>query len=107
MKKVKKLTSTLPAFLVGAVFLLVSSQAFALTGSQYRKEAKISLSQGRKIAQKAYHSKIVDQELEKEGGGSGLRYSFDIRHGKTVHEVGVDAKMGKVLENSVGGPNAD
>ena len=40
-----------------------------------------------------------DQELEKEGGGTGLRYSFDVAsHGKTI-EVGVDAVTGKVLEN--------
>lgn len=32
--------------------------------------------------------------------GSGLRYSFDIRQGKVVHEVGVDAADGEVLENS-------
>jgi uncharacterized membrane protein YkoI len=39
--------------------------------------------------------------LEKEKGGSGLRYSFDIKNGSVVHEVGVDAKTGKILENSV------
>jgi len=107
MNKREKLTFTLPALLVGAAFLLVSSQAFALAGSQYKNEAKDTLQQARQIAQKACSGKIVDQELEKEGGGSGLRYSFDIRHGKTVHEVGIDAKTGKVLENSVEGPNAD
>lgn len=46
-------------------------------------------------------------ELEKERGGSGLRYSFDVKDGKTTHEVGVDAKTGKVLEDSVEGPNSD
>jgi hypothetical protein len=45
--------------------------------------------------------------LEREKGGSGLRYSFDIsRHGVT-HEVGVDTVTGKVLENSVEGPHPD
>lgn len=103
----KKINSLLARLFVGATFLLFSSQAFALTGSQYSKEAKISLSQARQIAQKACPGKIVNEELEKESGGSGLRYSFDIQLGKTVHEVGVDAKTGKVLENSVEGPNAD
>ncbi len=42
-----------------------------------------------------------------EKGGSGLRYSFDIRHGKVTQEVGVDAKTGKLLENAPEGPNAD
>jgi hypothetical protein len=33
--------------------------------------------------------------------GSGLRYSFDIKNGSVVHEVGVDAKNGQIIENSV------
>jgi uncharacterized membrane protein YkoI len=68
---------------------------------QFGSQAKIALKQAKKIALKTYHGKIVSEELEKEHGGSGLRYSFDIRHGKVTHEVGVDAKTGKVLENSV------
>jgi len=38
--------------------------------------------------------------LEEERGGSGLRYSFDIKNNKVTYEVGVDAKTGKVLENA-------
>ncbi len=107
MKKMKKALFTFPAFLAGVAFLLASSQAFALTGSRYTKEAKVSLQQARQTAEKAFQGKIVSQELEKEGGGTGLRYSFDIKKGKSVHEVGVDAKTGKILENSLEGPNAD
>ena len=59
------------------------------------------------IALKAHPGKITDEELEQEKGGSGLRYSFDIRKGKVTREVGVDAKTGKVLENAPEGPNAD
>ncbi len=106
MNAIKKLGSAFPAF-AAAAFLLVSSQAFALTGGQYSKEAKVTLQQARQIAQKAYHGKIVKEELEKEEGGSGLRYSFDIKKGRTTHEVGVDAATGKVVENSTEGPNAD
>lgn len=107
MKKMKKAFFTFPAFLAGAIFLLASTQAFALTGSQYSRKAKVTLQQAQQIAEKAFQGKVVSQELEKEGGGSGLRYSFDIKKGKVVHEVGVDAKTGKVLENSPEGPNAD
>ena len=64
------------------------------------KQANISLQQARQIALKAFPGEIIDEELEKEPGGSGLRYSFDIRHGTLVHEVGIDAADGKVLENS-------
>lgn len=70
-------------------------------------QAKITMSQARAIALKAKPGKITSVDLEKEGGGSGLRYSFDIVQGKVTHEVGVDAKTGKVLENKVEGPNAD
>jgi uncharacterized membrane protein YkoI len=70
-----------------------------LKGHQLAAQAKITLAQARAIALKARPGKITDEELEKEGGGSGLRYSFDVvSHGKTV-EVGVDAMTGKVLEN--------
>jgi hypothetical protein len=44
---------------------------------------------------------------EKESGGSGLRYSFVIRLGELKHEVGVDAKTGEVLENSIEGEHSD
>lgn len=76
-------------------------------GQKYAKDAKISLDQARAIALKTYAGEIVSQELEKEKGGSGLRYSFDIKNGKVTHEVGVDAKTGKVLENSVEGAQHD
>jgi uncharacterized membrane protein YkoI len=50
---------------------------------------------------------ITDQELEKESGGTGLRYSFDIKSKGKIFEVGVDARTGKVLENDAEGPDAD
>ena len=78
-----------------------STRSSQLDGARYLKEAKVTLVNARAIALKAWDGKIIAQELEKERGGSGLRYSFDIRKGKTVHEVGVDAKTGKVLENSI------
>ena len=65
------------------------------------------MAEARLIALKAHPGKITDEELEKEKGGSGLRYSFDIRHGKVTQEVGVDARTGKVLENAPEGPNPD
>ena len=80
---------------------------FAFSGSRYAKEAKVSIAQARAIATKACPGKIVDEELEKEAGGSGLRYSFDIKQAGDTKEVGVDAKTGKVLEDSTEGPNAD
>ena len=81
--------------------------AFAYTGQEFAGEAKISLEQARTIALKAHSGKVIDEELEQEKGGSGLRYSFDIRQGKVTQEVGVDAKTGEVLENAPEGKNPD
>jgi uncharacterized membrane protein YkoI len=67
----------------------------------------VTLKEARDIAMKAHPGRITDQELEKEGGGSGLRYSFDIKNGAKTFEVGVDAMSGKVLENKTEGPNPD
>jgi uncharacterized membrane protein YkoI len=76
-------------------------------GRQFAKDAKISLDDARRIAQKACAGVIVAEELEHERGGSGLRYSFDIRKDGIIREVGVDSVTGAVLENSQEGPHPD
>jgi uncharacterized membrane protein YkoI len=63
-------------------------------------KTKISMPEARAFALKAYPAKIVKEELEHEGGGSGLRYSFDRRRGTRWREVGIDAMTGRVLENT-------
>lgn len=95
--------------LLALVLTVATANAFAYTGEKFAKEAKISMEKARAIALKAFPGKIVDEELEKENGGSGLRYSFDIKSGKSAktQEVGVDAMSGKVLENDPEGPNPD
>lgn len=79
----------------------------AFTGHELSGQAKVSLEQARAIALKARPGQITDQELEKEKGGTGLRYSFDVKVQKAVYEVGVDAKTGKLLENKKEGPHPD
>ncbi|MGH8274823.1 MAG: PepSY domain-containing protein [Gammaproteobacteria bacterium] len=95
--------SLFSAMIVGALGLMISlsTLAHAYPGQkEYGKEATISLQQAEKVALKTFPGKIVSEELEKEKGGSGLRYSFDVGDGKAVHEIGIDAKTGAVLENS-------
>jgi uncharacterized membrane protein YkoI len=77
----------------------------AYTGEELAKDAKLTLLEARAIALKVFPGKVTDEELEKEEGGSGLRYSFDIKNGSVTHEVGVDAKTGKLLENNDEGPH--
>ena len=92
---------------VCATILFSATAAVAYTGEDLAPQAKVSLDKARAIAIKARPGQITDQELEKEKGGSGLRYSFDVKNGKTTYEVGVDAKTGKVLENKAEGPDPD
>ena len=102
-KAVKLFLSTAAA----VTFLADASSAMAYTGQELAKDAKISIKQARAIALKAHPGEITDQELEKERGGSGLRYSFDIKRGAITQEVGVDARTGRVLENKKEGPHPD
>lgn len=103
----RKTIGLLAAGVVAMAAASAPAVAAQLDGAQYQKDAKVSLVHARAIAQKAFAGKIVAEELEKESGGSGLRYSFDIKRGDVTHEVGVDAKTGKLLENSVEGSDAD
>ena len=90
-----------------AILAVGAAVGLAYTGEELAKDANVTLAEARAIALKTFPGKITDEELEKEKGGSGLRYSFDIKKGRVIHEVGVDAKTGRVLENSVEGPQAD
>lgn len=49
------------------------------------------MAQATTIALKAHPGQITDRELEEEGGGSGLRYAFDIKSNGKTAEIGVDA----------------
>ncbi|HYK78477.1 MAG TPA: PepSY domain-containing protein [Micropepsaceae bacterium] len=99
------------ATILGALTLIASlagaSIASAYSGEELAKTAKVTLDEARAIALKARPGTVTDQELEKEKGGSGLRYSFDIKDGKTTYEVGIDAQTGKVLENAAEGAHPD
>ncbi len=93
-----------------ALLLTVSPLASAqglYPGMRLAHEAKVTLLQAKAIALRTVPGKIVSQELERERGGSGLRYTFDIKAGLQTREVGVDAKSGRVLENVVEGKNRD
>ena len=94
-------------FVAGALLAAASPAALAYSGQELEKAAKITMQQASTIAAKARPGKITDRELERERGGSGLRYSFDVKSHGVTYEVGVDALTGKVLENKTEGPNPD
>jgi hypothetical protein len=67
---------------IGAAGVLMSlAPAFAYTGEQLSKEAKVSIAEARAIALKAHPGKIVDEELEREGGGI-VRHQERRRHAR-------------------------
>jgi uncharacterized membrane protein YkoI len=98
--------STLAMALVAAA-AQAAAPSTAYAGHELAGQAKIGLEQAQAVALKARPGAVTDRELEKEAGGSGLRWSFDIKNGGKTFEVGVDAKTGKVLENKAEGPHPD
>ena len=92
--------------------LIAGGAAYAKPVTHYQGErlasiAHVTLTEAQQIALKARPGVITDRELEKEAGGSGLRYSFDIKAGGKTFEVGVDAQTGAVLENGAEGAHPD
>lgn len=83
-----------------AVAAGISTAAYAATDTGAQSGARLTMQQARSEALNQVHGKIKSAELEKEAGGSGLRYSFDIQTSHGLREVGIDAVSGKVLENS-------
>lgn len=88
-----------------------AAQAFAAatpySGHELASQAKVQLAQAEAIAATVRPGRITARELEKEAGGSGLRWSFDVRSKGKTFEVGVDAQTGKVLENKAEGSHPD
>ena len=103
MRKLITVTAVALMFATGAA----AAAGKPFVGAKLLPSAKVSLAQARKTALAAHPGVITDQELEKEGGGTGLRYSFDIKGKGKTFEVGVDARTGKLLENKAEGPNPD
>jgi len=65
---------------------------------------KLSMAQARAIALKIAPGRVKDAEYEYEG--HGWRYSFDIAQGARIHEIGVDAMNGAIVEDSFERPGA-
>ena len=99
--------TTTACSLAVAGLLAATAAANAYTGQNLASHARVTMARATQIALHARPGKITDRELESEGGGSGLRYSFDVRASGIVYEVGVDAKTGAVLENDREGAHPD
>ena len=107
MKSILNLAAVISFTAIGSLAIAAPAKHSGYTGQKLAAKAKVTMAQARAIALKAHPGRITDQELENEGGGSGLRYSFDIVSGGKTFEVGVDAANGAVLENKAEGKNPD
>jgi uncharacterized membrane protein YkoI len=97
MKRIQKLA--LLAASVGCIAAFVGG-ALAAPAAPH---AKISMDQARTKALKVVPGNVIDAELEKENGA--WRYSFDIKLNGEMHEVGIDADSGKIVENALAIPS--
>lgn len=100
----RTMTAALALTMLGGAAMASSSH---YVGQELAPSAKVTMAAAKAIALRAHPGKMTDAELEKEGGGSGLRYSFDIKSRGKTFEVGVDAITGKLLENKKEGKNPD
>ncbi len=103
-----KLHKTLVIVGAASAALIAATAAHAYDSQKYTKDAAITMEQASQIALKAVPgATITDRELEREKGGSGLRYSFDLKTPQGEREFGIDARTGKVLEDSAEEANKD
>ena len=58
----------------------------------------VSETQARKIAMTVAKGPISASEYEKEDGA--WRWSFDVRENGRIHEIGIDAMTGRIVEDS-------
>jgi uncharacterized membrane protein YkoI len=93
------------SFVVRVVFCVMLT-ATLFTFSNYASASKpktqLTMEDARKIALQKESGNIKSQELEKERGR--WIFSFDIERDKQIHEVGVDANSGEIVEDSVENP---
>jgi uncharacterized membrane protein YkoI len=87
------------------VSMALAVMAFCATASfadarpaPHRSARALTMAQARAIALRRAPGRIKDAEYEREGGG--WRYSFDIVQGNRIHEVGVDAATGRIVEDA-------
>ena len=98
MKKYSLVSLALAALVVATTAPSLAAHSSSFVASVAPK-AHLTMAQAEAKALAVRHGKIVKKELEKEKGGSGLRYSFDIVVNGVTYEVGIDAVTGNVLQN--------
>lgn len=78
--------------------LAALSLALPATLQAATPKPRITEAEARAIAHGIAPGTIVESDYERENGA--WRYSFDIREGRRIREIGVDATSGKVVEDT-------
>ncbi|MES2056429.1 MAG: PepSY domain-containing protein [Pseudomonadota bacterium] len=86
------------------VLALCGATALPAIAAKPGPKPKLTMAQARIIALKRAPGKIKDAEYEQEKGG--WRYSFDIVQANRIHEIGVDAMTGAIVEDIYEAPGA-
>ncbi|SDA22309.1 PepSY domain-containing protein [Sphingomonas sp. NFR15] len=92
-----------PATLFVMIAMLGAAAAPA-DAAKTSQKPKITMAAARAIALRRAPGDVKAAEYEFENGG--WRYSFDIGQGGRIHEIGVDAASGKVVEDAYENPSA-
>lgn len=70
------------------------------SGYELSKDAQVTMDEASTIALKVHPMGVITvRHLERLTGGTGLRYTFDIRAQAMMFQVGVDANTGDVIED--------
>ena len=83
-----------PIIFAACATLAMAGTAQAATHSH---KAQLSMAQARTIALRMAPGKVTEAKFERQGGGG--HYAFDIRQGKRIHEIGIAASNGRIVEN--------
>jgi Peptidase propeptide and YPEB domain len=92
-----RIVRALSCIALAATLITVTDYALAA-----KPKVRLTMEAAREIALAKEAGDIKSQELEKEKGR--WIYSFDIERDKQIHEVGVDANTGKIVEDSTENP---
>jgi uncharacterized membrane protein YkoI len=91
----QKSKTILNCLIIAVTALLFTASASAST----KPKPRLSMQDAEKIALGRQAGTIKSEDLEKEN--NRWIYSFDIERDKQIHEVGVDANTGKIVEDKV------
>lgn len=78
------------------LFVVIAAALVAVPVSAEAQVAPIGITRAVAIAERATGAKAMDADLEDRSGG-GLVYEVELVKGRTLHEVDIDARTGRII----------